>query len=321
MKNRTVRGIAALTLGAALLLSACGTSDETTPSPSDSATVAAAEPTAADIAALEAVTVAGDPGAKPTLTIAAPFTTSAEVTRVASEGTGDEILEGNLVGLQLVAYTGSDGAEVQSSWDVPAFEVALDGTELPPALTEALAGQKVGVRVLYAQPQAPVEGATEAAAESVIYAVDVTSTRPVPTRAEGEAVTPPAGLPTVTLDESGAPTVTIPDGYPAPTELVVQPLITGTGPVVEAGQTVEFHYAGYKLSDGTKFEASWDSATPFTSAIGTGAVIAGWDQGLVGQTVGSQVLLVIPKALAYEGSANDLATADLVFVVDILRVK
>ena len=132
-------------------------------------------------------------------------------------------------------------------------------------------------------------------------------------------MTPAEGLPAVTLDDSGVPSLDIPEGYTAPSELVVQTLIKGDGPVVEAGQAIQVQYAGWKLSDGSQFESSWESA-PFTTVIGSGAVIAGWDQGLVGQTVGSQVLLVIPTALAYGGTASELADEDLVFVVDILRV-
>ena len=314
MKNRTVRGITALTLGAALLLSGCGSSEETeAPSPSASQTTLA-EPTAADIAALEAVTVEGEPGTEPTLTISAPLSTSTDVTRVISEGTGDVIEDGSLVGIQLVIHSGADGVLQQSTWDSAAFEAELNGNDLPAALEKAIVGQKVGSRILYAQPTTSTDGTTG----TTVFAVDLMSAREVPTRAEGETVTPTEGLPTVTLDESGQPSLDIPEGYTAPTELVAETLIKGTGPVVEAGQTIQVQYAGWKLSDGTQFESSWES-TPYTTAIGTGTVIAGWDQGLVGQTVGSQVLLVIPKALAYGGTASDLADEDLVFVVDILR--
>ena len=90
----------------------------------------------------------------------------------------------------------------------------------------------------------------------------------VPTRAEGEAVTPTEGLPTVTLAESGQPSLDIPEGYTAPAELVAQTLIKGTGPVVESGQTIQVHYSGWKISDGTQFESSWES-TPYTTAIST----------------------------------------------------
>ncbi|MEK8228164.1 FKBP-type peptidyl-prolyl cis-trans isomerase [Oerskovia sp. M15] len=83
-----------------------------------------------------------------------------------------------------------------------------------------------------------------------------------------------------------------------------------------ADQTIIAHYAGYKL-DGEQFEASWDAGTPATFPL-TG-VIAGWTQGLAGQTVGSQVLLVIPPSLGYGASeGHELQNETLVFVVDIL---
>ena len=50
-------------------------------------------------------------------------------------------------------------------------------------------------------------------------------------------------------------------------------------------------------------------------------VIKGWTQGLTGKTVGSRVLLVIPKDLAYGDKGQGDAKGDLVFVVDILGVK
>ena len=138
-------------------------------------------------------------------------------------------------------------------------------------------------------------------------------------RAEGTPVEPAPGLPVVTLAETGEPSIDA-AGVAEPTELVVQPLITGAGAPVESGQTVTFHYSGWLL-DGTPFDSSWANGAPFTTRIGTGDVIAGWDQGLVGQTVGSQVLLVIPGDLAYgpAGRAPVIPPdATLIFVVDIL---
>jgi peptidylprolyl isomerase len=56
--------------------------------------------------------------------------------------------------------------------------------------------------------------------------------------------------------------------------------------------------------------------------IGAGQVIKGWDTGLVGQPVGSRVLLVIPPAEGYGKTGASTAgingTDTLVFVVDIL---
>ena len=52
--------------------------------------------------------------------------------------------------------------------------------------------------------------------------------------------------------------------------------------------------------------------------VGVGQVIEGWDQGLVEQSVGSQIMLVVPPALGYGGSSTPLADETLVYVVDIL---
>ena len=123
------------------------------------------------------------------------------------------------------------------------------------------------------------------------------------------------------LAENGKPTISIPKSDP-PKSLVVQPLIKGTGPVVQQGQTTTLHYTGVIWGSGKEFDSSWDRAQPTVIPIGKGSVIAGWDEGLVGQTVGSQVLLVIPPELGYGANGNPDAgisgTDTLVFVVDIL---
>ncbi len=106
----------------------------------------------------------------------------------------------------------------------------------------------------------------------------------------------------------------------APTSLVVQPLIQGTGAKVASGQTVVVNYSVW-LWDGTKFDSSWDRGATFpVQNIGQAQVIDGWNQGLVGQTVGSQVLLVVPPSLGYGATAQGSipANSTLVFVVDIL---
>ena len=80
--------------------------------------------------------------------------------------------------------------------------------------------------------------------------------------------------------------------------LKVTPIASGQGAVAEAGKTVSVHYTGW-LTDGTKFDSSVDRGQPFQFVLGTGAVIAGWDQGVAGMHVGDKVKLTIPPALAY----------------------
>ena len=90
MTNRTARAITALTLGAALLLSACGSEERESPpsSPPASEQPSAAAPSAEDVAALESVTWSGEADGKPTLTFTAPLTVTGDVSRVVTEGAG-----------------------------------------------------------------------------------------------------------------------------------------------------------------------------------------------------------------------------------------
>jgi peptidylprolyl isomerase len=120
------------------------------------------------------------------------------------------------------------------------------------------------------------------------------------------------------------PTLTIPAGE-APAELVSETLKQGDGAVVKKGETLVANYLGqtWEPKDGKPniFDNSYDRKQPVGFPIGTGSVIKGWDQALVGKKVGSRMLLTIPAAQAYGESAsdgNELAGKDLVFVVDIV---
>ena len=139
-------------------------------------------------------------------------------------------------------------------------------------------------------------------------------------RPEGETVSPPAGLPTVKDNDKGIPEISV-EGAAAPTALVSQDLIKGNGPEVKESDTLTVNYVGATLTDGKVFDSSFDRGEKATFPL-TG-VIQGWTQGLTGKTVGSRVLLVIPKALAYPDAtaASGQPEGDLVFVVDILGVK
>lgn len=313
-----MRRLAAVLLATTMLLAGCsGDADG-----GDGDTDGAVE-TNGDAAVLEAVTVEGDLGSAPTLTFEQPFAIAAPVARVDTAGTGAELAAGQSVSFHYIAINGDDGTSLASTWDEGATQTIVLDEQTIPELTDVLVGQAVGVRVLFATPGGPAVPATDTTAATeaypaVVMALEVLDARTVPTRAEGAAVEPAAGLPTVTLAENGEPTITVPADAVEPTELVVQPLIKGAGTEVAAGDTITVHYTG-ALWDGTVFDSSWAGA-PFPTPIGAGQLIAGWDTGLVGQTVGSQVLLVIPGDLGYgeAGSGAIPPDATLVFVVDIL---
>ena len=306
------RGLAAaaltLSLGLALTASSGGSADDPSPSASSTST---ANP--ADAAALAKVEVEGEPGSKPTITLpTTPFEVSALTVRVVDEGDGDEIEEGQTLSIQTAAVNGTDGSELGDTYSTTPEKIVADENLLP-ELHDALVGQQVGVRILFALP---AEGGTNVVVGEVVEAKDTPKPLDGP---EGEAVTPAAGLPTVTLDADGKPTVAPVAGDP-PTTLVVQPLIKGTGAEVTADQTLTVNYSLF-LWDGTPVESSFDSGEPATFALN--AVIPGWTEGLAGQTVGSQVLLVVPPDKGYGDQASESipANSTLIFVVDILAAS
>lgn len=118
------------------------------------------------------------------------------------------------------------------------------------------------------------------------------------------------------------PVVTVPKG-PAPTRLVTKDLIKGTGPQASAHSNVTVNYVGVLYKTGKEFDSSWKTGKPFSTALGQGQVIPGWDQGIPGMHVGGRRELIIPAKLAYgsQGQGAIPANSTLVFVVDLLGVS
>jgi peptidylprolyl isomerase len=129
-----------------------------------------------------------------------------------------------------------------------------------------------------------------------------------------------AALPEVSGSFGEKPTLTFPAGSPSG-ELEVSVLSRGDGALVEAGDDIEVHYLGQAWNGGV-FDNSYDRRSSISFGIGVGQVIAGWDEGLVGQQVGSRVLVSIPSHLGYGDrgvpQAGIKGGDTLVFVVDIV---
>jgi peptidylprolyl isomerase len=98
-------------------------------------------------------------------------------------------------------------------------------------------------------------------------------------------------------------------------------LTPGTGASPTTGQSVQVHYTGW-LTNSVKFDSSRDRNQPFVFVIGTGQVIAGWDEGVATMKVGGKRQLVIPAALGYgaRGSGAIPANATLIFEVELLQI-
>ncbi len=108
----------------------------------------------------------------------------------------------------------------------------------------------------------------------------------------------------------------------APTDkLVVTDTTVGTGTAAKSGDHVYVNYVG-TLTNGTKFDSSYDRGTPIDFILGSGQVIPGWDQGLVGMKVGGKRQLVIPPQLAYGPNAYGPipGNSTLVFQVELVKI-
>ncbi|UOD31499.1 FKBP-type peptidyl-prolyl cis-trans isomerase [Massilia violaceinigra] len=167
------------------------------------------------------------------------------------------------------------------------------------------------------------------------------------------AETPPAATAPATPPAADAPAVPATPATPAAqppaqaqpatppgtvvlAEPVLDPLVAtdtkvGTGAEATAGSKVFVHYTGWLYKPmatrqrGRQFDSSLSRGAPLEFVLGTGRVIKGWDQGVLGMKVGGKRTLVIPSYLAYgkRGAPGGgiPPDADLIFDVELVNVK
>ncbi|RKN38178.1 FKBP-type peptidyl-prolyl cis-trans isomerase [Streptomyces hoynatensis] len=287
-------------------------------------------------------TVSGKPGEQPDISIDEDASVPEETkTEVLEQGDGAEVQEGDYLRLDVVGKTVEGGQDLVNTWvdqngqpttdtEGPRSQViAQAGTEssLPASVTAPIVGTKVGSRVQVVGRASELLG--DAAQQvglseddGVVWVFDVIGAAGVDPQAaaQGEQAEPEEGMPEVEADGQEPATITIPEGQDPPEELRDQVLIQGDGPEVTGGQALVVQYTGVTWADGTKFDSSWDRDSASAFQIGTGSVVPGWDQGLVGKHVGDRVLLVIPPDMGYgdQEQGSIPANSTLVFVVDIV---
>ena len=293
---------------APLAVAACGSSGSSTPS----------------------VTVSGSFGKSPTITIPSQSAGSNLTVKTLIKGSGPALSKSDaFVGNYAVyIWSGKTHKLAQSTFQTKTPQL-FSGTLLP-GLETALQGKKMGSRVLAVIPPKDGYGKTGnssagvSASDTLVFVIDMIKEFANNAAATGSQVSSGGGsLPTVTAKSGTAPVIKIPSHTP-PSGLVTKTLIKGSGPVVAKGQTVVTQYVGTIWRTGKVFDSSWSRGEPFGFTIGAtpSQVITGWDKGLVGQTVGSRVMLVVPPSLGYGKTGSSQAgikgTDTLVFVVDIL---
>ncbi|GIV23974.1 MAG: hypothetical protein KatS3mg025_1633 [Bacteroidia bacterium] len=93
----------------------------------------------------------------------------------------------------------------------------------------------------------------------------------------------------------------------------------GTGNIPMLGQRIVVHYHGL-LTNGQKFDSSYERGQPFEFILGQGQVIGGWEEGFARLPVGTQAVLIVPPDLGYgaEGRGIIPPNATLIFYVEVL---
>lgn len=287
---------------------------------------------AASGASSDKVDVSGEFGAEPTVDFASPLTATTTERSVVTEGSGDVAVAGSTVTVDFSAFNATSGEPIEATtYEAEGQQqFTLDETKLLPGLLAAIQCSSTGDRIAAVIPPADAFGDTGqtdlgvGATDSMVFVIDIVEIAPpveaLP-RADGEDQPAVEGLPTVELAEDGAPTISVPATDP-PADLKIEALKVGDGTVVAEGDSVTVHYTGVIWATGEVFDSSWTRGEP--TSFATTDVIPGFGKALVGQTVGSQVIAVIPPSEGYgEAGSGDLigGTDTLVFVVDILATQ
>jgi FKBP-type peptidyl-prolyl cis-trans isomerase len=290
-----------------LVAAGCGTGHDTTPSPS----------------------VTGAFGADPVIAIPNGSPSGALKVDTLIRGTGPVVGASDYVLLNVEGKVwAGDRLVVDSFTDRQPQGLPL-ATAMP--AWRRLAGQRVGSRVLMVVPPKDGYGAAGnpqaniMGSDTLVFVFDVVNAISRKAAATGAVVPyhPGPDQPAVGQGRNG-PTITVPTSARPPATLISTVLRKGTGPRIVAGNTVVVQYTGAVWRTGKVFDSSWTRGFPQAFVLGAGQVIAGWEQGLGGHTVGSRILLTVPAALGYGNQGNPPninGTDTLVFVVDIIAAS
>jgi peptidylprolyl isomerase len=283
-------------------------------------------------APLSSVTIEGKQGEEPKVTFDGRLDGSEEETEVLIEGDGETVADGDTVSAHLWIGNGFTQEEATSTFDGAPESIEVTDETLAP-IRDSLVDHKVGERVVvltsaedaYGEQGNPSIGIGNK--DAVLFIIDIMGTAetvPPLDGPQGEEKKPAGWAPTL-IEEDGVITgLDFSTAHEPTGKLIATTLVKGDGAKVKSGQTLTVDYLGQVYKADEPFDESY-SGEPAEFPIGVGQVITGWDERLVGRTVGSRVILEIPPADGYGKQGNEQAgikgTDTLFFVVDILGAK
>lgn len=275
---------------------------------------------------LDSVTVEGDPGAVPKVTFDDRLAAEDTETKVLTEGDGATVESGDSVLAHLWIGNGFSRDEAFSTYEAGKPELLTVGGDLSGPINEGIEGHTVGSRVAVlstAQDAFGESGNPQLGIgnkDSVLFVIDIVSQ--IGTEPSGEEKAPAKWAPELVQDGGTITGFDFAGSHKPGGKLLETTVVKGDGPKVKSGQTIYVNYLGQVYQGDKPFDESYSGGTPASFPIGVGQVVKGWDQALVGTTVGSRVILEIPPALGYGKAGNEGAgikgTDTLYFVIDIL---
>ena len=285
-------------------------------------------PESSSASGLDAVTIEGEVGTALDVTFDSEMSVDELETTTLVTGDGAKVADGDQVFTHIWIGNGFTEKKAFSTYDEKQPELITLDDNLSPVFADALRDQTIGSRVAVTAPAAEAFG--EAGnpqlgignEDSVLVIVDLISINEVLDGPEGAAQKSPAWAPKL-LESAGEITGLKFTGTPQPDgTLRSAALIQGTGDKVETGQTITVNYLGQVYGAKKPFDESYSKGEPVSFGIGTGQVIKGWDETLVGARIGSRMILAIPSKKGYGKQGNEQAgikgTDTIYFVVDIL---
>lgn len=280
----------------------------------------------ADGDAAKSITVSAELGAEPTVTVPSPLTVDTTQRHVVTAGTGEMVDSGETIKMHFALYNGTTGEYIEASNYLAdgetSFPVDTATTQFV-GIAKTLNCTMVGSRVVGVIPNAEAfadqaESAGLGADDVLVFIADVMSIVPAALpEATGSTVEPLEGFPAVTVTD-GKVTVDV-DTSAVPATYALETLIQGEGEVVAEGATVVVNYHGVNMNTGVVFDSSFDRGEPATFNVNQ--VIQGFHDAIVGQAIGSRVVVIVPAELGYgdAGSGENIAGGDtIMFVIDIL---
>jgi peptidylprolyl isomerase len=272
------------------------------------------------------VTAPGKVGTAPKVEFPTPLIAKTTQKSDIVTGKGALVQVGQPVVVDVTIVNGANGAILQkTTYGSTGGSLLTLGKSDFPAISLGLECEHVGSRVaIVGSAKDSHSGQADptndiGANDSFVYVVDIKSA--FPAKANGSDQLPQNGMPQVVLAPDGTPGVTIPKVAP-PKSLKVSVLKSGSGTKVASGDYAVVKYTGLLWNDSTVFDSTWKTNQATALQIQKGTVVDGFAKGLIGQRVGSQVLLVVPPSQGYgaQGNGTVPANATLVFVVDILGI-